>query len=550
MGRTLLGVLTSVLVLTGGVAGAARADTIRVQSTTDTVDAGLVEGYNGIAGIRALFSQWEAANGLPADTLAYTGVGTGAALTNARGGLADVAITHAPSLEADFVNAGYSYEPLGRAIFYSDYVILGPRADPAGIFAAAPHDAVTAFEKIAAAGAAGNAVFDSRGDNSGTNVQEQVIWGLTDRATTVTQQATGTTDATRREPGNAAPVYPTWYVKTSKGQAANVQQCATTANCYTMTDRGTFNKLVNSGTLPQLKVVSDRNTPSVRGGQNLLVNPFTAYIVNPNASFPAGSPTPNVAAATRFVDFLTSDFFQDKVASFPSASDPAFRPDAFPAVGAAVPPVVGYGGAAELDVTLTDKLPGGGPVVDLPVQLQASTDGGQTFNNVGGPSTTNGVGGVSFRPTGLTAAATTYRVALPRYKKFSANVQTLGVVSVPQPVKGPPPPTNLDKTPPAVTKATLSAKKLSFRIDEAGTVKATIKIRKTRKVNGKTRTTYVTVKKLTIFATKAGTFSRAFRTLKPGTYHVTLQATDRSGNAKTRTATLIIKHPKKTKSTR
>jgi tungstate transport system substrate-binding protein len=548
MRRTLLGVLTSVLVLSGCVAGAARADTIRVMSTTDTVDAGLVEGYNGIPGIRALFTQWEAANGLPADTLAYTGVGTGVALSNARAGLADVAITHAPSLEADFVNAGYSYEPLGRAIFYSDYVILGPQSDPAGVFAAAPHDAVTALEQIAAAGAAGNAVFDSRGDNSGTNVQEQIIWGLTDQATTTTQQATGTADATRREPGSGG-TYPSWYVKTSKGQAANVQQCATTANCYTMTDRGTFNKLVNSGTLPQLKVVADRNTPSDRGGQNLLVNPFTAYIVNPNATFPAGSPTPNVPAATRFVDFLTSDVFQAAVASFPSASDPAFRPDAFPAVGAAVPPVVGYGGAAELDVTLTDKLPGGGPVVDMPVQLQASTDGGKTFNDVGGPSATNGVGGVSFRPAGLTTT-TTYRVALPRFKKFSANVQTLGVVSVPVITKAGPPPVQPDKTPPVVTKATLSAKKLSFRIDEPGTVKATIKIRKTRTVNGRTRTTYVTVKRLTIYATKTGTFSRAFKTLKPGNYHVTLQATDKAGNTKTSTVTLIIKHPKKTKSTR
>ena len=547
MKKRLFGVLTSVLVLSAGVAGAARADTIRVQSTTDTVDAGLVEGYNGIPGIRALFAQWEAANGLPADTLAYTGVGTGAALTNARNGLADVAITHAPSLEADFVTAGYSYESLGRAIFYSDYVILGPQDDPAGVLTAAPHDAVTALEKVAAAGAGGTAVFDSRGDNSGTNVQEQVIWGLTDPGAATTQQATGTTDATRHEPGTGG-AYPAWYVKTAKGQAANVQQCAITPNCYTMTDRGTFNKLVNSGTLPQLKVVSDRNTPSDRGGQNLLVNPFTAYIVNPDATFPGGSPTPNVAAATRFVDFLTSDFFQTAVASFPSASDPAFRPDAFPAVGASVPPVAAYGGAAALNVTLTDKLPGGGPVVDLPVQLQASVDGGKTYANVGAPAATNGVGGVSFRPAGITAT-TTYRVALPRLKKFSANVQTLGVVSVTQPTKAPPP-NVVDKTAPLVTKATLSVKKLTFRIDEAGTVKATIKIRKTRKVNGKARTTYVTVKSLTIYAPKAGTVSRSFRTLKPGAYHVTLKATDKAGNAKTRTVSLTIKHPKKAKSSR
>jgi hypothetical protein len=212
-----------------------------------------------------------------------------------------------------------------------------------------------------------------------------------------------------------------------------------------------------------------------------------------------------------------------------------------------VPPVVSPGVPTELDVTLTDKLPGGGAVVDMPVQLQASTDGGKTYVNVGAPAASNGVGGVSFRPP--VTATTTFRVALPRFKKFSPNVQTLGVVTVPRGIKGPPP-SFVDKTAPAVTKATLSAKRLSFRIDEGGTVKATIKLRTTRRVNGRTRTTYVTVKRLTITTLNAGTVSRSFKTLKPGTYHVTLQATDRAGNAKTRTVTLIVKHPKKVKSTR
>src|ERR1700742_777422 len=141
----------------------AAADTIRVQSTTDTVDAGLVEGM--------LRSAYKAAQ--PGDTLDYTAVGTGKALHNARAGLADVVITHAPSLEASFFNDGYSLGR-GRQIFYSDYVIVGPKDDPAGVGAKGhAHDAIGAFEDIAAAGDANpNAVrFKSRGDNSGTNVQ-------------------------------------------------------------------------------------------------------------------------------------------------------------------------------------------------------------------------------------------------------------------------------------------------------------------------------------------------------------------------------------------
>src|SRR6476469_4590729 len=103
------------------LAASAHADTIRVQSTTDTVDAGLVDGL-----LRAAYAQAQ-----PGDTLQYTAVGTGKALDNARAGLADVVITHAPSLEARFVADGYSADPFGRQIFYSDYVIVGPRSDPA-----------------------------------------------------------------------------------------------------------------------------------------------------------------------------------------------------------------------------------------------------------------------------------------------------------------------------------------------------------------------------------------------------------------------------------
>ena len=113
-----------VLLLTGlGVGSAAQADTIRVQSTTDTVDAGLVDGL-----LEPMYAQAQ-----PGDTLDYVGVGTGRALDNARRGIADVVITHAPSLEQQFVTDGFSLEPSGRAIFYSDYVIVGPRADPAGV---------------------------------------------------------------------------------------------------------------------------------------------------------------------------------------------------------------------------------------------------------------------------------------------------------------------------------------------------------------------------------------------------------------------------------
>ena len=88
-------------------------------------------------------------------------------------------LTHAPSSEAQFVQDGFSVEPFGRATFFNDYILIGHNADPASILGADPHDAIGAMEAIAAAGQAGNATWVSRGDNSGTHVQEGAMWCMT-----------------------------------------------------------------------------------------------------------------------------------------------------------------------------------------------------------------------------------------------------------------------------------------------------------------------------------------------------------------------------------
>src|SRR5262249_56636310 len=138
-------------------------------------------------------------------------------------------LTHAPTQEDDFVKAGSSFEPFGRAIFYSDYVILGPANDPAGVLTGAPHDAAKAFELIAAAGDQGKANFVSRGDNSGTNTQEKIIWGLSNVAKNA-----------KNEPGSGASANPGWYHKANLGQADTVRltdQCPfSNGGCYEMTD--------------------------------------------------------------------------------------------------------------------------------------------------------------------------------------------------------------------------------------------------------------------------------------------------------------------------
>jgi len=129
-----------------------------------------------VPGLKALFTQWEAANGLPADTLNYVGVGTGAALTtprNRRGGRRH----HHGRRSRRRSSRRLLLRGRPPAIFYSDYVIPRPLSDPAGVLTGARHDAVSAFEKIAAARRRGRRDVRLARRQLGTNVEEQQIWG-------------------------------------------------------------------------------------------------------------------------------------------------------------------------------------------------------------------------------------------------------------------------------------------------------------------------------------------------------------------------------------
>lgn len=537
MRRCFVSALAVATVASGLAASPALADVIAVQSTSDTVDAGLVDGL-----LRPAF---RAAS--PGDELDYTAVGTGKALDNAKQGLADVVITHAPSLEKQFALDGFSLEPAGRAIFYSDYVILGPRADPAGVLSGAPHDAVSALEAIAAAGEAGRATFVSRGDNSGTNVQEQIMWAMTG-ATVVKQLAVnGRGDTRRAEPGTGA-TYPVWYGKTNKTQAANLLDadvCASATypngGCYTMVDRGTYNNLLNRSLLGSLTIVSQSNSGTARGGKDLLINPFSAYIVKPEAV--AARRVVNVVAARRFIDFLVSPSFQAAIDTWPTATDPAFRADAYPSVtlAAGIPPTATAGATVPLSIALANKQPGAPVVTGMPVQLQQSTDGGATWADAGSPQLTDVAGHVSFAPA--IATTTRYRLSLPQFQStdwnmFSANVQELGVVSVPKT----PDPTPIgrrraDRVAPRVSKGKLAARSLTLTVSEAASVRTTIAKRTVTRVrrNGRLRTVirWTGVRSASATARRAGTVTlRWRRPLPAGSYRVAVVTRDAARNAR------------------
>jgi tungstate transport system substrate-binding protein len=276
----------------------------------------------------------------PQYRLDYVSKGTGAAIQFGEQGAASGLLVHAATLENQFVAQGYSLERFGRAVFYGDYVLLGPASDPAGVARRAPHDIVGAFELIARAGAAGRADFVSRGGTPGTTVEEHQIWALTRGvALCEVSMADGGGRAPSGTNGTCAtpPNVPQWYHATGLTQGPNIQNAAVCsyghgADCYVLTDRGTFAYLESQRPpLTGLRIVTRDNAGSARGGPTELVNSFHAYGLQP-AKLGANAAV-NVAGVRAFLDYLTSPRGQAGVRGYlRSGGDAPFLPDAAPRI--------------------------------------------------------------------------------------------------------------------------------------------------------------------------------------------------------------------------
>jgi len=400
------------------------AYTIRIQGTSDLTDSGL---YANNIQNQFLSSPYDKGVG---DTLQYTAVGTGKAISNAEAGLADAIVVHSPVLEKGFVSAGYSYEPLGRSLFYNDYVIVGPKSDPAHVATNDPNNAVGAFEAIAAEGATnGDASFVSRNDASGTNTQEETMWGQTTGVPIqlAANRPTGNTTLFQPEGTGGAGTYPAWYVFSGLTQGANVEATDTCAaslapdgGCYTITDLGTFTylKQTDPSAVSNLMVVSQNNSASAPGGVTELVNPFHAYILNPvdpatGGAYPNGT-TPNAAAATLLLNFLTgatngsstvgktdnSPVFQNSLAGY-LAPPQVFTSSAFAALNPTVPAKgtvvhVAAHGTVTVSATLSYAVPqptGTSPlIIGMPYTFEQSVNAGKAWTVIGtGTSNSSGV---------------------------------------------------------------------------------------------------------------------------------------------------------------
>ena len=243
---------------------------IVVASTTSTQDSGLF-GY--------LLPVFKAKTGIEVKVIAQ---GTGQALDTARRGDADVVFVHAKSQEEKFLAEGFGVKRFD--VMYNDFVLIGPRGDPAGVKG---NDIETALKTIQAKGVP----FVSRGDRSGTHAAELALW----------KQA-GVDIAAAKDP---------WYREIGQGMGAALNT-ASAMNGYVLSDRGTWISFKNRGDL-QIVVEGDKR----------LFNQYGVMLVNPE-KYPSVKKEPGQA----FVDWLISPEGQDAIAGYKIDGQQLFFPDA------------------------------------------------------------------------------------------------------------------------------------------------------------------------------------------------------------------------------
>ena len=244
---------------------------IIIQSTTSTANSGL------LAHILPVF---EAQTGIEAHVIA---VGTGQALKNAANGDGDILLVHSKAAEESFVARGWGVERLD--VMYNDFVLVGPANDPA--MTRGQQDVSIALEKIMTH----EAMFISRGDDSGTHMAELRLW-------------------------SAARVVPSefsrkWYREIGSGMGATLNMAAS-IDAYTLTDRATWLSFGNKGNLAIL----------VEGDPRLF-NQYGVIAINPKRHAHI-----NKEGAEAFVEWITGPRGQAEIAAFQVNSQQLFFPNA------------------------------------------------------------------------------------------------------------------------------------------------------------------------------------------------------------------------------
>jgi tungstate transport system substrate-binding protein len=263
-----------VLVLAAALLAAAPAwaqKFITVSSTTSTEQSGL---------FKHILPMFEKKTGIQVRVVAQ---GTGQALDMGRRGDADVVFVHAKALEEKFVAEGHGVKR--EEVMYNDFVLVGPKPDPAKV--GGTKDIVAGLRKIAAA----KAPFASRGDRSGTHFAELQLW-----------KAAGLDPAKEK---------PSWYRETGSGMGPTLNT-ASGMNAYALTDRGTWLSFKNRGDL----------VISVEGDKRLF-NQYGVILVNP-----AKHPHVKKDMGQAFIDWIVSKEGQQAIADYKINGQQLFFPNA------------------------------------------------------------------------------------------------------------------------------------------------------------------------------------------------------------------------------
>jgi tungstate transport system substrate-binding protein len=244
---------------------------IMVASTTSTEDSGLF-GY--------LLPKFREKTGITVKVVAQ---GTGQALDTARRCDADVVFVHAKTQEEKFLNEGYGVKRF--PVMYNDFILVGPKSDPAHV--GGMKNVAEALHKIKDA----NAPFISRGDRSGTHTAELKLW-----------QDTGID--VQKDHGD-------WYKSIGQGMGAALNT-AQASEAYVLSDRGTWIHFKNKGDL-EIVVQGDKR----------MFNQYGVILVNPQKC-----PTVQAQLGQQFVDWVVSPDGQKTISDYKIDGEELFYPNA------------------------------------------------------------------------------------------------------------------------------------------------------------------------------------------------------------------------------
>jgi tungstate transport system substrate-binding protein len=230
---------------------------IILATTTSTQDSGLLD---------VLIPIFEKETGYFVKTIA---VGSGQAMAMGQKGEADVLLVHSPDAEKKFIDEGYGINR--RLVMHNDFIIVGPAEDSAKIKGV--KSSAEAMKLIANA----NALFMSRGDNSGTHAKEKTLW----------------------KKAEITPGGQKWYQETGLGMGQTLNVAAEKKG-YTLADRGTY-----------LSMKKNLGLDILTEGDAALLNIYHVIEVNS-----AKWPKVNAGGAKAFADFMVSKKTQDMIKTF------------------------------------------------------------------------------------------------------------------------------------------------------------------------------------------------------------------------------------------